>query len=133
MKGSIREAFAPMVFPAITLSQLQAYAKASGDSNPIHVDEAAARGAGLPGIIAHGMLTAGLIAEHASVNCPVGFRLSRIDYHFRGMTLLGDAVTVSGGVRERTGERVMCEFHAQTRRGDETTSAVAEYERIPNI
>ncbi|GLY46852.1 MaoC/PaaZ C-terminal domain-containing protein [Lentzea sp. NBRC 102530] len=36
------------------------YADASGDHNPIHLDPAAARAAGFPGVIAHGMLTAGL-------------------------------------------------------------------------
>lgn len=36
------------------------YAEASGDHNPIHLDPAAASAAGFPGVIAHGMLTAGL-------------------------------------------------------------------------
>ena len=39
------------------------YAGASGDLNPIHWDERAAREAGLPGVIAHGMLTMGLAAR----------------------------------------------------------------------
>ena len=33
------------------------YAEASGDANPIHVDDAAARAVGLPGVILHGMCT----------------------------------------------------------------------------
>jgi acyl dehydratase len=33
------------------------YADASGDHNPIHLDDAAARAAGLPGVILHGMST----------------------------------------------------------------------------
>jgi acyl dehydratase len=39
------------------------YAGASGDLNPIHWDERSAREAGLPGVIAHGMLTMGLAAR----------------------------------------------------------------------
>jgi len=31
------------------------YAEASGDDNPIHTDDAAARAAGLPGVVVHGM------------------------------------------------------------------------------
>ncbi|MDR0594647.1 MAG: MaoC family dehydratase N-terminal domain-containing protein [Bifidobacteriaceae bacterium] len=46
---------------ALTRSDLVRYAAASGDSNPIHLDEAAARAAGLPGVIAHGMLTMGQV------------------------------------------------------------------------
>jgi acyl dehydratase len=43
----------------LTRADLIAYAEASGDSNPIHVDDAAARAVGLPGVVAHGMLTLG--------------------------------------------------------------------------
>ncbi|MCK9899428.1 MaoC family dehydratase [Frankia sp. Cpl3] len=38
-------------------SDLVRYAGASGDFNPIHWNERAAREAGLPGVLAHGMLT----------------------------------------------------------------------------
>lgn len=40
-------------------ADLPRYAEASGDLNPIHLDPAAAKEAGLPGVIAHGMLTMG--------------------------------------------------------------------------
>ena len=47
--------------PTVTLTgpTSAAYAAASGDSNPIHADDAAAAGEGLPGVVAHGMLTLG--------------------------------------------------------------------------
>ena len=47
------------------------YAEASGDHNPIHLDENTARMAGLPGIILHGMCTMA-IATKAAVNGPAG-------------------------------------------------------------
>lgn len=47
---------------AVTRADLVAYAEASGDHNPIHQDEEVARTVGLPGVIAHGMLTLGLAA-----------------------------------------------------------------------
>ncbi|WP_369055896.1 MaoC/PaaZ C-terminal domain-containing protein [Kineococcus terrestris] len=50
----------PEVEHALTRDDLVAYAGASGDQNPIHQDEAAARAVGLPDVIAHGMLTMGL-------------------------------------------------------------------------
>lgn len=37
------------------------YAGASGDLNPIHWNDKVAEGAGLPGVIAHGMLTMGTV------------------------------------------------------------------------
>ncbi|NAZ76779.1 acyl dehydratase [Kineococcus sp. T13] len=44
----------------LSREDLRAYAEASGDRNPIHLDEATARAVGLPDVIAHGMLTMGL-------------------------------------------------------------------------
>ncbi|WP_232680645.1 MaoC/PaaZ C-terminal domain-containing protein [Nocardioides sp. R-C-SC26] len=48
---------------AVTRADLVAYAHASGDQNPIHQDEQVALAVGLPGVIAHGMLTLGLVAR----------------------------------------------------------------------
>jgi acyl dehydratase len=45
---------------------LKQYADASGDQNPIHQDEAFAKSVGLPDVIAHGMLTMGLVAKYVS-------------------------------------------------------------------
>jgi len=47
----------------LTRASLVAYADASGDQNPIHQDEAVAKAVGLPGVIAHGMLTMGLAVQ----------------------------------------------------------------------
>ncbi|MCL2464079.1 MAG: MaoC family dehydratase [Micrococcales bacterium] len=44
-------------------ARLVRYANASGDQNPIHQDEAAARAVGLPGVIAHGMWTMGAAVQ----------------------------------------------------------------------
>lgn len=44
-------------------SDLVAYARASGDHNPIHQDQAIAEAVGLPGVIAHGMYTMALAAR----------------------------------------------------------------------
>jgi len=51
---------------AFSSAQIDAYAEASGDHNPIHRDEEFARSVGLPGVIAHGMLQMGILATVAS-------------------------------------------------------------------
>jgi acyl dehydratase len=56
---NLGDAFDPITYP-LTRADLVAYAEASGDPNPIHQDEDVARSVGLPGVIAHGMLTLGL-------------------------------------------------------------------------
>lgn len=43
----------------LTRADLLRYADASGDHNPIHASDEVARSVGLPGVIAHGMLTMG--------------------------------------------------------------------------
>jgi len=53
--------FVPQVF-SLTRADLLAYAEASGDHNPIHSSDEVAAAVGLPGVIAHGMLTMGLAA-----------------------------------------------------------------------
>ena len=50
----------PPLTVTLTRAQLVRYAGASGDFNPIHWSESAAASVGLPGVIAHGMLTMAL-------------------------------------------------------------------------
>lgn len=47
-------------------ADLSAYARASGDHNPIHLADDAAAAAGLPDVIAHGMLTMALTGALAT-------------------------------------------------------------------
>ena len=48
---------------AITRDTLVRYAGASGDFNPIHYRDDVAASVGLPGVLAHGMLTMGLAVQ----------------------------------------------------------------------
>jgi acyl dehydratase len=76
------------------------YAGASGDFNPIHIDEDFARGVGLPGRILHGLWT---MAQVARAHTDAGGgpeALKRLSVQFRGMGLIGEEITVTGTVRE---------------------------------
>ena len=76
--------------------QIAAYAEASGDRNPIHLDDRFARSVGLPGIIAHGMLQMGLLARVAGEP----WRIRRLSCRFAGMVRPGDTVTFRGEERD---------------------------------
>lgn len=52
----------PVIYPALTRTDLVRYAGASGDFNPLHHDHEFASASGLPDVMAHGMLSAGLLA-----------------------------------------------------------------------
>ncbi|TPL54020.1 MaoC/PaaZ C-terminal domain-containing protein [Mesorhizobium sp. B2-4-6] len=53
----------PVVYGPLTRSDLVRYAGASGDFNPLHHDHEFAAKAGLPDVMAHGMLSAGMLAS----------------------------------------------------------------------
>jgi acyl dehydratase len=53
---------APVLTHSLTRADLVQYAGASGDFNPMHTDEVAAKEAGLQSVFGHGMFSAGLLA-----------------------------------------------------------------------
>jgi acyl dehydratase len=110
--------------PPITPEMLRAYAEASGDFNPIHLDESVAKKMGLPGIIAHGMLTAGFLATRAREFVP-GWQVRRFQCRFKAMTFLGDVISVGGVVKEAGASSVTLELQARNQKGEITTTAVA--------
>jgi acyl dehydratase len=65
----------------ITRADLVRYAGASGDFNPIHWNERVATEVGLPGVIAHGMLTMALAAR--AVTAWTGDPAALAEYHVR--------------------------------------------------
>jgi acyl dehydratase len=75
--------------------QIAAYARASGDTNPIHLDEKFALSVGLPGVIAHGMLQMSIAAVVAAKEAGGPRRLRRLACRFAGMVEPGDTVTFS--------------------------------------
>jgi acyl dehydratase len=76
------------------------YAGASGDYNPIHIDEDFARAVGLPGRILHGLWTMAQVARAQTQAAGGPGHLRRLTVQFRGMGLPEHEVVVSGTVRE---------------------------------
>lgn len=83
----------------------QRYAAASGDHNPIHVDPAAARAAGLPAPILHGLYTMAQVARCAS-QAGGNRKLQRLDVEFRALGFPGEEIEVSGVVEEVSERRL---------------------------
>ncbi|HTL12001.1 MAG TPA: MaoC/PaaZ C-terminal domain-containing protein [Bdellovibrionota bacterium] len=109
----------------VTRDHLRAYAAASGDNNPIHLDDAVAKANGLPGVIAHGMLTAGLMAERAqrwANEHASGKRLSGFHTRFRSMVFPGDEISIGGlarpGQSPGGADEVILELKARNQKGD---------------
>jgi acyl dehydratase len=99
--------FPPQTFQ-VTRADLVRYAGASGDFNPIHWSDRVATSVGLPGVIAHGMLTMALAGQ--AVACWVGGTAAIVEYSTRFANPVvvpdddkGTEIVVSGVVK-RVGE-----------------------------
>jgi acyl dehydratase len=76
------------------------YAGASGDFNPIHIDEDFAKQVGLPGRILHGLWTMAQVARAQTEAAGGPQALQRLAVQFRGMGVPEAEVEVTGEVRE---------------------------------
>jgi len=76
------------------------YAGASGDFNPIHVDDEFARQVGLPGRILHGMWTMAQLARAHTDVAGGPEKLKRLAVQFRGVGVPREEVVVTAVVRE---------------------------------
>ena len=81
----------------ITRTDIVRYAGASGDFNPIHHDEEFARSAGLPQVMAHGMLSAGYLASFVTRWFGAG-SVRRYQVRFRERVWPGDVLRAEGTV-----------------------------------
>lgn len=82
----------PVVYGPLTRTDLVRYAGASGDFNPLHHDHAFATAAGLPDVMAHGMLSAGLLASALTRWFGAG-AVRRYAVRFRSPVWPGDVLT----------------------------------------
>jgi acyl dehydratase len=89
------------------------YAGASGDFNPIHIDEEFARAVGLPGRILHGLWTMAQVARAQTEAAGGPEHLRRLSVQFRGMGMPEQEVLVSGTVREAGDGRVVIDTVAE--------------------
>jgi 3-hydroxybutyryl-CoA dehydratase len=100
----------PEIRRSITHVNINRYAEASGDFNPIHIDEEYAGNTSLGGTIAHGMMILAYVSQ-LMTNAFGQDWLSggRLNVRFKTPARPGDTVTVSGeinSVEEQNGERL---------------------------
>ncbi len=86
--------------PSVSRHTLALYCGASGDHNPIHVDLDFAKSSGLDDVIAHGMLSAGYLAQMLTNWVPQS-ALKSFNNRFIAMTQIGDTVSCSGEIVEK--------------------------------
>jgi acyl dehydratase len=104
------------------------YAGASGDFNPIHIDEEFAKMVGLPRTILHGLYGMGLVAMANAGGLAGGDprALKRLKVQFRGMGFPEQEVVVSGTVKSVDGNRVVVDTVARQGETELIKNAEAE-------
>jgi acyl dehydratase len=79
----------------ITAVELALFAAASGDHNPLHLDEGVARAAGFERPIVHGMLTMAHVSRLVTGRFGAA-RVRLLETRFTGVLLRGDALRIEG-------------------------------------
>jgi acyl dehydratase len=84
------------------------YAGASGDFNPIHIDDEFAKAVGLPRNILHGLYSMGLVARANTALADSDPRaLKRLSVQMRGMGFPEQEIVVTGTVKAADAGRVV--------------------------
>lgn len=105
------------------------YAGASGDFNPIHIDDEFAKMVGLPRNILHGLYSMGLVARaNAALAGGDPRALKRLSVQFRGMGMPEQEIVVSGTVKSVDGNRVVVDTVAAQGETQIIKNAEAEVE-----
>ena len=113
----------PQIVKQLSQQKINLYAEASGDYNPIHIDEAFAASTPLEGTIAHGML----ILAYASDMMTKAFGMNwlndgKLSIRFKAPARPQDIVTASGqidSIEEKDGNSyVNCSLTCSNQNGD---------------
>ena len=119
---------APEFSHELTRTDLVQYAGASGDFNPMHSDEVAAKNAGLPSVFGHGMFTMGILGKALTDYVGVG-NLRKYSVRFTKQTWPGEKlttrVTVAKKYEDEGEHRVDLDCEVVNQDGEAKVSGVA--------
>ncbi|NQT71530.1 MAG: MaoC family dehydratase [Chloroflexi bacterium] len=114
----------------VVQENINLYAEASKDFNPIHINEEFARNTPLGGTIAHGMLILAYVSQMMTANFgQVWLTSGKLNTRFKAPARPGDTVTISGTVKKlettEEGTSVKCNVLCQNQSGETVISGDA--------
>jgi acyl dehydratase len=125
---SVGDEAPPLVVENLSRTHFVKYAGASGDFNPMHTDEVAAQGAGLPSVFGHGMFTAGILGKALTDYVGVG-NLKTYRVRFTKQTWPGETlktrVTVTGKHDDNGGHLVDLDCEVVNQDGESKLTGTA--------
>jgi 3-hydroxybutyryl-CoA dehydratase len=117
----------PAVVKTLDQQKIDAYARSSGDGNPLHTDPVFAAETRFGGTIAHGMLILAYVSEMLTAGFgPAWLASGRLKIRFRAPARPGDMVTAGGRVLRVAGGVVACEVECRNEAGEVLVSGDAE-------
>jgi len=105
--------------------QFRQYAEASGDFNPIHLDDTYARRAGLDGVTAHEMLTMAQLGAMLTDWMGKEGTLRSFDVRFEKMVGVGERIVCSGLIKGMLSNALICDLLATNANGAKVLSGSA--------
>ena len=107
----------------IVQENVNLYAEASKDFNPIHIDEGFAKNTPLGGTIAHGMLVLSYVSQMMISNFGQDWLMGgKLNARFKAPARPGDTVTISGTVRKIEKDEgqtsIKCDILCQNQSGE---------------
>lgn len=123
----------PEVKRVVTQPNINLYAKASQDFNPIHIDEDFAKKTPLGGTIAHGMLILAYVSQMMSSAFGQSWLAGgKLNVRFRTPARPGDTITVSGNICkiDQSGGQtcINCEVLCRNQKGESVITGEAQVE-----
>ena len=120
----------PSVEREITRERIGRYAEASGDFNPLHVDDVFAAESQFGRTIAHGMMIASTVSEIMSSAFGMDwFEAGRLKLRFRAPVFPGESIIAYGSVKTvREGEgakEIVCSVGVRKRNGEDAVTGEA--------
>ena len=107
----------------ITMKQILMYADASGDYNPIHIDEEFAKNSQFGRNIGHGMMVAATISELMVKNfAEAWYKTGKMKMRFKSPVYPEDEIQTSGSIKKSeqvgTATKITCSVQIVRQNGD---------------
>ncbi|MFC1861824.1 MaoC family dehydratase [Chloroflexota bacterium] len=116
---------------SVTQENINLYAEASHDFNPIHIDEEFARNTPLGGTIAHGMLILAYVSQMMTATFGRSWLVgSKLNVRFKAPARPGDVIAVSGKISklDKSEEHTLvdCEVLCSNQKGETVITGEAK-------
>lgn len=121
----------PGISKTISQANINRYAEASGDFNPIHIDEDYARKTPLGGTVAHGMMVLAYVSRMMTSAFGTDWLSGgKLDVRFRAPARPGDTMDTGGKItaveRVENQTQVTCEVFCRNQDGESVITGVAQ-------